>query len=130
MAKTKEKLQLPANHITVKIGINDYKIEFPNNDKLINIERYKQSLTGGTSQQMLQAGATGVQAYMLSEAIATFTILIPQLKDDLNVGSLLELNPLQSKNIRKAWEKYYLWMEEWMKVLNDDSEVKEETKDE
>lgn len=121
---------MPASHITVKIGTNEYKIEFPNNDKLIKIERYKNSLNGGSGQQMLQSGSMGVQAYLLTEAIATFTILLPQLETDLNYGSLLELNPFQSKSLSKAYEKYYTWMEEWMRVINDDAEVKEETKDE
>lgn len=127
---TKQTIQMPASEISIKIGLNPYIIPFPNNDKLIRIERYKNQLTGGTGQQMLQNGTAGMQAFLLSEAIATFTILLPALEKDLNVGSLLELNPLQSKTIVKGYEEYYDWMESWRKVLNDEVETEEKVEDE
>lgn len=128
MEKEKE-LKLPANQINVKIGINEYSIKFPNNGQLIEIERNKNRLTGGTGQNMLMGDAAAVQAFMLSEAISTFTVLIPQLKTDLTVPSLLDLNPYQSKSLIKAYEKYYRWMEEWRTVLNQDIEEEEGKKD-
>lgn len=120
MSEKKEKAKMPAMQLVVTINVNDYTIEFPNNDKLIRIERLKSDLMGGYSQDIIRNGASGVRAFTIASAIATFQILLAdKFKDSLNV-SLLELNPLQSKTLIKAYEKYYFWMEEWDKFLNDE----------
>lgn len=122
--------QLPASSISVEIGNNTYNIDFPSNGKLIQIERYKNELTGGTGRQMLMNGSSSsMQAYIASEAIATFTILIPKLSKDM-LMPLTELNQLQSKSLIKAYEKYYEWMEAWREALNEDAETEEEEKKE
>jgi len=129
MSKQKEKLSAPPSKLTFKIGPNSYSIDFPKNGDLIDIERRKSTLSGGQGQGMINGGSPGMQALILSESIATFSVLLPQLEKDLNVGSLLDLNPSQSKPIVKAYEKYYEWMDKWRTFLNQDDE-KEESKDE
>jgi hypothetical protein len=128
--ETKKKNHLPSDKIKVKIGINEYEIKYPNNGQLIDIERLKIQLTGGTHKDMIYGAGSSQHAYVLTEAIATFTILVPDLKTDLQVGSLLDLNPYQSNSILKAYEKsYHPWIMEWNAVLDEEfSEEKNEKK--
>jgi|LakMenEpi03Aug12_release.lakeMendotaPanAssembly.Ray.scaffolds.fasta_scaffold1052099_1 hypothetical protein len=119
MSEQKEKASLPSKAITVTIGENDYEIKFPSNGALIDIEAMKISMSNGTHRDMVYT-ESGQISWTLIEAISTFNVLIPQLKKDLAVSSLLELDPLQSKTIIKAYNKvYYPWISQWRKVIND-----------
>jgi len=128
--ETKKKTSLPSDKIKVKIGMNEYEIKYPNNGQLIDIERLKIQLTAGTHKEMLSGVGIAQHAYLLTEAISTFTVLLPDMKKDLNVESLLDLNPYQSKSILKAYEKsYYPWIMEWNAVLDEEfTEEKNEKK--
>lgn len=116
-----EKKQMPAKTVDIQIGENTYKVNFPNNGQLIDIERRKITLTDGTHKDMLMGMSSGTQqAFMLVEAITTFTVLIPKLSTDLNVKSLLDLDPMQSKKIVHQYtSKYYPWFSSWMDVVNE-----------
>jgi hypothetical protein len=125
MEEKKEKLKQPSNQIQIKIGMkgmeNEYTIKFPTNGQLIDIERRKQSLTLGTGKDMLASNsATAYQAFILTEAIATFSVLTT-IEKDLNTN-IMDLTPLQSKSLVKAYEKYYEWMQGWMEYINQDDE--------
>lgn len=123
----KEQKEMPSKEITVKIGQNEYKIKFPKNADLIDIESAKIRMTGGTIKDMAYGGAAAVNAFVAVEAIATFEILLSdQLTKDLTVGSLSDLDSLQLKPVIKAYEQYYKWMTEWREFLNAD--VEEEAK--
>lgn len=123
----KEQKEMPSKEITVKIGQNEYKIKFPKNADLIDIESAKIRMTGGTIKDMAYGGAAAVNAFVAVEAIATFEILLlDQLTKDLTVGSLSDLDSLQLKPVIKAYEQYYKWMTEWREFLNAD--VEEEVK--
>jgi hypothetical protein len=114
--------------ITIKIQENEYEVSFPNNGQLIDIEVMKQGLSKGTQDSLLSGlGINANLAWMTIEMIATFTILIPDLIKSLRVENLLELDPMQSKELRKVYvDVYYKWYNEWMAEIND--EVKEEEK--
>ena len=118
--ENKEK-QMPEKQISVSIGQNTYSIKFPNNGQLIDMERMKIQLTDGTHKTMMHgSSSSSVQAYLLVDAIATFTVLIPELKTDLNVNSLLDIDPYQSKKIVKEYvDKFYPWFSDWMKLINE-----------
>jgi hypothetical protein len=120
----KEKLDMPARQITVQIGPNSYDIKFPTNAQLIDIESMKIRMTGGTHKDMLFSNSSmGQMAYLTVEAIATFEVLIgDELKKVLSVKSLLDLNMQESKSLQKAYKKYYDWMAQWQKVLNEDAD--------
>lgn len=121
----KEPLEMPSNTITVKIGPNDYDIKIPTNGQFIDIETRKAKLTDGSHSQMLFGGGAAQQAYMLTEVAATFTILTPKLLTDLNVLSILDLDPIQTKSLVKAYtEVVYPWLTQIRAVANEDVDVK------
>ncbi|MCK4826863.1 hypothetical protein KA005_64605 [bacterium] len=80
------------------------------------------SMSKGTHEQMLFGRTPQSQAaYLTIDAIATFTILIPQLSKDLNVKTLLSLTPIDTKSILVAYEKdFYPWYSDWFKEINAD----------
>lgn len=122
--------QLPAKQLTIVIGQNTYETKFPNNGQLIDMERMKIQLTDGTHKNMLFGQQSAHQAYLLTETIATFSILLPDLLKDLQVKSLLELDPYKSKILTKAYrDTFYPWFKQWMDIIND-SEEEEEKKEE
>lgn len=115
-----KKLELPSRAIEVEINGIKYPIKFPNNGQFIDIERMKIDLTNGNLKALIFGTPNNQVAYLLTEAIATFSILIPDLAKDLEVKSLLELDPFQSKSLLRAYENvYYPWIESWRKVINE-----------
>lgn len=113
---------------SVTILTNTYSIDFPTNGKLIDIEQLKVSLSKGTHEQMLFGRTPQSQAaYLTIDAVATFTILIPQLSEDLNVKNLLSLTPIDTKSILTAYEKeFYPWYSDWFKEINADLDKADE----
>jgi hypothetical protein len=120
----KSKLEMPAKTIKIRIEQNEYEIKMPTNGQRIDIESAKVRITGGASRDLMMGSTSAQDAWILSEAITTFSILIPKLKEDLLVN-LMDLNALQSKSIVKAFEKFYEWDQAWYKFLNQDEEDEE-----
>lgn len=126
----KEEKQMPARQIRIKIGQADYDIKMPlKNGDTIDISAAKIRISGGTFKDLPYGGFDSQRAYILVEAIATFEILIPTLRIDLNVGSLVELDALQSKYFLKEYERYYALADEWNKYLNQDFAIEKKDKE-
>lgn len=130
MSEKQPSLSLPSRTISINIGDRQYSVKFPNNGQFIDIERAKLDLSSGNLKNMLFGTTTGQLAYMLIEAIATFNVLIPDLAKDLDVKSLLDLDPYQSRELIVAYEKqYFPWIEQWRKIINAPIQDEEDKKD-
>jgi tRNA-dihydrouridine synthase len=112
--------------ITIKVKENEYEVKFPNNGQLMDIESMKQVLSKGHMDSMLiSRNAQSNLVYITIDMISTFTILIPGLIKDLRVDSLLDLDPIETKELRKIYvEQYHEWFNKWMDEINSDIEVK------
>lgn len=123
--KEAAQIQAPASKISVTIGPNSYDIKLPNNGQLIDIERWKIQLTSGTHKDMLFGRGPSQQAYLITEVIATLSVLIPDLSKDLNVKSLLELDMIMSKQIIKSYEDtIYPWLQQMINYCNQEVDDK------
>jgi hypothetical protein len=118
MEEKKEKLEMPAKTLSVKIGSGEYEIKLLTNGQRIDIESNKIRLTNGTHKDLLMGSASAKQAWVLSEAISIFSVLIASLQKDLNVSSLLDLDEYQSRSLIKAFEKFYEWDQKWREYIN------------
>lgn len=117
--------QLPERKKKFKILENTYEVDFPNTGGLMEIEIMKAQLSRG-QYSALAENSTVISSYsrFLIDMIATFTVLFPDLKKDMNVKTISELNPLDSKKLLKVYLGEVLpWMNEWFNVLNSDDET-------
>lgn len=119
----------PSISLKLKIMGNDYEVKFPTNGQLIDIETYKTILGKGANNSLYSNGdISSTMAFITIDMVATFTHLIPDLKKDLQgVKSILDLNPLQSKELRRIYLREYLpWYNDWMDYINQDTKEEEE----
>ena len=111
--KKEEGKVLPAEQIEVTIGPNAYVIKRPKVGQIIDIERMKLRLTGGTHNQMLFGSEQSQQAYVLVDTVAVLSVLIPELSKDMLVESLLDLRPDQIKEVSKVYEdQVFPWLQQ------------------
>lgn len=99
--KPKEPL---AQSITVKLYGNSYVIKLPNNGQLIDIETMKLRMTGGQHYKLLEGGDQAMQSFLLTEAIAAISVLVPEVKES-NKGNLVNLNPIESRELVQVYMK-------------------------
>lgn len=120
----KQEKKLPPSTISVNIGPNVYEIKFPTTGELIDIEAMKIALSKDTHRSIAFSGtASSDIAYVSISAISSFSVLLPKLKEDLAVKSLLELTPIQLKPLIKQYIKVYSpWFEKWVEVINSDDD--------
>lgn len=122
-------METPNEKLKITIQKNEYEISFPNNGQLIDIETKKQSLSSGMMDSLLLGKTTSSNmAWMTISMIATFSILIPDLIKSLRVDSLLELTPIQSKEMVKVYmSEFLVWYHEWEDVINKDLDQEEKS---
>ena len=99
---------------SVKITIKDnsYTVKLPNVGEMIDLEMRKSRYVMDNNY------VSGVIAETLAKAMATFSVLIPKLKEDLNVESYEKMGLVDSKEIMRAYRKEFLpWWNEWMEEV-------------
>ena len=101
LAKPREPLQ---HALTVVLYGNKYVVKLPTNGHLIDIEATKARLSGGQHYKMLEGGDQAMQAFLLTEAIATVSVLIPEVRES-NKGPLVNLTPIESREIVQVYMK-------------------------
>lgn len=106
----------------------EYVIDFPNTGKMMDMELLKLQISDGKYDVLKYSfNPSFIQQATIIDAIATFNTLIPQLKQDLNVKSLMELSYEQMSIVVAAYvEQFAPWYEEWLALLNVPKEVKQE----
>lgn len=114
--------------ITVKIEENEYTVEFPKVGDLIDIEIRKSLLSKNQYFGILSTGTvTANFALDMIDAASVFSVMIPELKEDLKVKNLMELSPIDAKKIIKVYKKDFLpWYDGWLEAIKGDEEESEE----
>jgi len=111
----------------IQIADNDYEIIFPNVGQLQDIEAMKIALTNSRYVDMALSGLkTHNFALDSADAIAYFSVLIPELKDDLKIKSWRELDPFICKTLIVVYKGKFM---DWYKPIVDDLYSFEEDKD-
>jgi len=102
----------------IKLRGNSYTINFPNVGQILDIESLKSALSNGTYGDLVKNNTkSSNQSLDLIDAIATFSVLIPELKNILEVKSYLDLDLKTAKMVVNSYNKdYFLWFKE----LNDE----------
>ncbi|MEO6682380.1 MAG: hypothetical protein ABIN48_06100 [Ginsengibacter sp.] len=106
------------NQIVVNVLGNDYIAKFPNVGQLMDIESMKMALTNNNYTTMAFSGLkVHVFQLDLADAISYFAILIPDLRDNLEIKNWRELDTIRAKKIVESYKKSFL---PWFKPLLDD----------
>src|ERR1700746_2780161 len=106
--------------VNVKIGETQYEVHYPNVGEKLQIENVKLLLTNNGYGDLARSGhITAINMLDLVDAVSYFTILIPEVKSSLKLEDFLSMEPLQAKNLSKAYKKYYRpFLEEIDRELN------------
>jgi len=105
--------------LELEIKKNSYEIKFPNTGNLLDIEELKARLSGGQYNALFGGTLSSEMSRLLIDTIATFTILLPDLKKDLTVKSYLDLELVDSIELLKVYRDSYLpWYNEWMTLVS------------
>lgn len=122
-------MSLPSRSIVINIGPNEYPITYPNVGKQLDIDLLKLQMSNNTYDQLRYSfNPSFVKKADQLDAVATFNILIPKLKKDITVTSLLNLESEQFEQVLSAYIDQFLpWYEEWNLAL---SKPKEEVVEE
>lgn len=125
--QVKSPVTQPSKILHLSLGDNSYDVNFPTNGQLFDIEALKVTLSKDTHRSMLFNQTRSAElAYITIAAIATFTILIPDLKEDIRgAKGLVELSPIETKELVKVYKDvFFPWYEQWMNFINDDTITK------
>ncbi len=115
--------------LSLKEGQFNYSIKFPNTGQLIKIENFKNELAGNSYDQLyFRQDIAGVLAKLNIDAIATLTVLCPDLLKDLQVNSLRDLDLIYMAELSNWFNSIYLpWYNDIMKHLSDLTWAKPQT---
>ena len=114
---------------------NEYTITYPKVGNIIDIENRKMLLSNNRYSHLVQSELVGAAlAADMIEIICVMGILIPDLLKDLRVDSIIDLGPIEMKNLIKVYRNdiapwYYKWIEEF-KDLEEPHKPQSENKDE
>lgn len=103
----------------VKVFGETHTVQFPNVGQHMDIEAMKQSLTNGKYGEMVRAGVkTSDRNLDLVDAISTFSVLLPKIKDRFS-GSLLSIEIKAGLELAKSYtEQYVPWYNNIMNQLD------------
>lgn len=100
--------------VTISTGGNKYEVKFPNTGEYLDVMNIKSRLTSDLSL----TDAYSSYAYMMAEMIATYTVMIPALKKDLNVDSISKLSMIETKELLDSYNDVYKpFFDKWMAVI-------------
>lgn len=95
--------------VSLDIRGNIYDVEYPNTGQQIDIELLKARIADG-SYEMLRLSSNPVFQHQADriDMIATFSILIPKLKKDLNVETFFALKEEESDVLVAVYEEQFM----------------------
>ena len=110
----------PAKSTVIKIKGNEYTVQFPNTGQYIDIQSLRTKIASDNYHLIaLSTDSDSGYAMLLCDMIATFNVLIPELKDNLNISSMLGLSMIESRELLDSYLKYWIpFYKQWMDILS------------
>lgn len=118
--------------IVLQVEGSEYKVSYPNTGQQIDIELMKAQIGAGNYDvlRFSQNPLFQRQADVI-DMIATFSILVPDLKKNLNVKSFFDLPEEHTAKLLKVYEDQFIpWFIKIRTTINNPKEVLEEKKSE
>jgi hypothetical protein len=108
----------PSKGLKIEIKGNHYEITYPTTGQFIDIAVLKSKIA---NEYRSLASATDYNmgyAKVLVDMIATFNVLLPDLKKDLNINAILDLSLLESRQLLDPYIEIYLpWITEFLNMV-------------
>jgi hypothetical protein len=102
----------------VKIEKEIYEVKYPNVGEQLQIESVKELLSNGKYAQLANTGSkTATQLLDFIDAVSYFTVLIPAMKEKIDLKNFTGADPMFQKRLSKAYLKYY---SEFIRPLEDE----------
>jgi hypothetical protein len=103
--------------VTLTIKGNSYNVDYPNTGQQIDVELLKAKITEGQYDALRFSASIACQQQADKiDMIATFSVVIPQLKNDINTDSLFKLSEEESDQLTEVYNKQYL---PWYREIKD-----------
>lgn len=120
-------MSLLQKNLIFKLEGTSYEVKFPNVGQVIDMENMKMSLTNGGYVEMLRSGLkTSYFVIDLVDSVSFLYILVPSLREDLNVRDYNELDPFMAKKIVKVYKSQIKpWFDGLMDELLSDDDIEQ-----
>lgn len=120
---------MPSKSVTIVIRNNTYILNLPNTGQFIDIQALKAKISEGEYQGLDSGDGTAFYAKTLVDMIATYNVLIPELRNDINVKTISELSLVESRELLDTYVEVYLpWISNWMNIITKPKAVEEKVK--
>lgn len=94
---------------TITVNDNTYKVTYPNTGEQIDIELMKTRIANGNYDELRLSRNPILTAQAdVIDMVATFSIMVPKLKEDMNVKSFFDLQEENTHVLMDAYEQQYL----------------------
>lgn len=113
-------IKQPALSADFEIQEQKFTVKYPNSGQMIEIAVLKAKLSEGQYAQLLfQRSNESTISLQMIDAYSFFTIMIPDLKNSLNVKSLYDLTILQSAELIHVYDDILApWLDAWTETIN------------
>ena len=110
--------------LKITIQKTNYVIAFPSAGKLIDIETMKVSIAKGAYNGLINASTKSAdQALDLIDAICTFMVVIPELRENMVFDNILDIDPIDAQELVVIYKKvYFPWFAGWLEVMKQKEE--------
>lgn len=107
--------------LKIKLLGQDYTVSFPNVGQILDIESLKSALTNGTYGDLVKMNTKSSNfALDLTDTIATFSVLIPDLSTVADIKSYHELDQVTAIKLIAAYrDTFFPWFNEINKGLQE-----------
>jgi isopentenyldiphosphate isomerase len=104
----------------IKIGDKTYEVNYPNVRQKLEIENLKIFLSSGKYGELARsAHKTASKLLDLIDAVAYFSILIPEIKSNMTVNDFENMDIVTQRNMMRAYKiNFYPWFEQIEAELN------------
>lgn len=112
-------------NLNLQVEGQTFKVAFPNAGNLLDIWNMQMLMTQNNYATMANTG-TKLGNFFIDavDAIATFTVLVPELAKQLNGVSFTEIEPKKMKQLVAIYRKqFYPWYRDILEQLLEDEEV-------
>lgn len=120
-------MALKTKQISFDLEGQRYEIKFPTVGQFIDIENMQMGLTNGNYGELIKSGLKkSYYTVDLVDAISILYVLVPKLREDLNVRSYIDLDMFLAKKLVKVFKTDIKpWFDELLAELMIDDDIPE-----